>query len=124
MTDHSRPAVQVSAEFAVQTDLDRDAFHKHGELVMQELLKLESCNTDFTDSTVTTDVRDRHVTIDLYIFASANLDAIQRALDLIRTAVHAAGGITPAWPTVPAGDAPQLEYQERNIHAEPALLAA
>ncbi|MER7543086.1 hypothetical protein ABTW95_08785 [Spirillospora sp. NPDC127506] len=75
--------------------------HAHGERVMEELLRLEDCNSDFTDSAVSTNAETSTITVELLILNTADpTTAMGRALDLIRTAAHAAGGATPNWPTV------------------------
>jgi hypothetical protein len=68
---------------------------------MQELLNLEHCDSDFTDSTVSTDALHGTITVELMIFDETDPSVVlKRALDVIRTAVHAAGGATPNWPIV------------------------
>lgn len=68
---------------------------------MDELLQLEGCNSDFTDSSVSTDAAQNTITVELLILDTVDpTTALQRALDLIRTAVHAAGGATPSWPVL------------------------
>jgi hypothetical protein len=74
--------------------------HDHGQRVMEELLHLEDCNSDFTDSAVSTDAAANTIRIELLILHADPTTALKRALDLIRTAAHAAGGATPDWPTV------------------------
>lgn len=75
--------------------------HAHGRRVMEELLRLEECNSDFTDSAVSTNAGTSTITVELLVLNTADpTTALQRALDLIRTAAHAAGGATPDWPTV------------------------
>jgi len=132
MTDAKpRLAVHVSAEFAVETDLDLEGFHGHGESVMEELLKLEACNDDFTDSTVSTDATRQQITIELYFFTDSTVTAVQRAFHLMRTAVHASGGSTPNWPdldtdtlaeALSGADGAEVEYLEPSIQTEPALV--
>ncbi|GAA0346763.1 hypothetical protein NE235_09960 [Actinoallomurus spadix] len=79
----------------------QDELHAHGEQLMGALLDLEQCNADFTDSTVSTDATAGTLTVDLLILDAVEpAKVLQRALDITRTAIHAAGGATPGWPTV------------------------
>ncbi|WP_435107983.1 hypothetical protein [Nocardiopsis synnemataformans] len=96
-------ATQLSLQFVLimAPGSDSSDVHAHGERVMQELLKLERCNEDFTDSTVSTDAARKTITVELLVFGKSDTNAVlARALDVIRTAAHAAGGATPNWPSV------------------------
>lgn len=76
-----------------------EMIHAHGEAVMRELLELEGLNSDFTDSTVSTDAAERSITVEVLILDETDPPRVLgRGLDLIRTAIHAAGGSTPNWP--------------------------
>ncbi|TDC69721.1 hypothetical protein E1200_07680 [Actinomadura sp. GC306] len=99
----AKEASQLSLEF--QLDLAPGTqpgdVHAHGERVMQELLHLEACNEDFTDSAVATNAETNTITVELLILNTADpTTALHRALALIRTAAHAVGAATPHWPTV------------------------
>jgi hypothetical protein len=62
--------------------------------VMEELLKLE-----VEDPSVGGSLTSGEVQISLTIEASSKKEAISKTNGLIRTAIHAAGGATPGWPT-------------------------
>ncbi|MER6626362.1 hypothetical protein [Streptomyces sp. NPDC000931] len=96
-----RTATQLSLQFRLGTDpaSTPEMVHAHGETVMRELLELERHNPDFTDSTVSTDALERTVTVEILVLDEGDPPRVlRRALDLIRTAIHAAGGATPNWP--------------------------
>ncbi|XRQ09505.1 hypothetical protein ACN3XK_00905 [Actinomadura welshii] len=96
-------ASQVGLEFKMLLvpGTSSEDVHAHGERVMEELLRLEDCNSDFTDSAVSTDAEASILRVELLILNTADpTAALARALDLIRTAAHAAGGATPSWPSV------------------------
>lgn len=99
----TRMANHLSIQFnlSLPQGTGRADVHAHGERVMQELLKLETCNNDFTDSTVSTDAQLNTITIELLVFDLTDpIKVLQRALDIVRAAAHAAGGATPDWPNV------------------------
>lgn len=108
-------SMYVTIEFCVEIEADVDEFHEHGNDVMDELLKLEEVNDDVTDSAVSTDAEARTVTIDLVI-TNVNdvLAAIGHALDVMRTAVHATGALTPDWPRVSDVQG-EVEYHLRGM---------
>jgi hypothetical protein len=96
-----RNATYLSIQFSLDLapEIGRDELHAHGALVMDELLDLEQCNDDITDSAVGTDAAASMITIDLLVLDVAEPAAVlQRGLDIVRTAIHAAGGATPGWP--------------------------
>lgn len=67
---NNRRANHLSIQFNphLSSGTTADDVHAHGERVMQELLELEQCNGDFTDSTVSTDTNANTITIELLIF--------------------------------------------------------
>ncbi|WP_233525796.1 hypothetical protein [Actinomadura spongiicola] len=107
-------ASQLGIEFPLllAPGASREDVHAHGERVMQELLHLEGCSGDFTDSAVSTNAEANTIRIELLILDTADpRAALTRALDIIRTAAHAAGGATPNWPTV--SDLPvQVQFEK------------
>jgi hypothetical protein len=92
----------VSVEFSVRLppEHDRETFHAHGERVMEELLKLEACNDDVTDAAVSTNSAESTIIIELAVLGLSGEAALKRALDIMRTAAHAAGAGTPGWPVL------------------------
>lgn len=101
MSGRTATCLSIQFRLDVSSDVGRDELHAHGDRVMDELLNLEQCNDDFTDSSVSTDAAAKTITIDLLVWdVTEPAAAIRRALDIIRPAVHAAGGSTPRWPIV------------------------
>ncbi|MFE9242190.1 hypothetical protein [Nocardiopsis sp. NPDC006938] len=93
-----RTATQLSLQFRLGSvpGTTPAQVHAHGEAVMRELLDLERHNPDFTDSTVSTDALEGTVTVEILVLDEGDpLRVLHRALDLVRTAIHAAGGATP-----------------------------
>jgi hypothetical protein len=75
------------------TDLD-----SHTDVVMEELLKLES---EFvTDADVSVDLKECFVEVSVVATAKSFDEAVEIADSAIRTAIHAAGGSTPRWHAV------------------------
>ena len=97
----ARNATQLCLQFQLGAAPEHTAamIHAHGESVMRELLELERLNRDFTDSTVSTDAAERSITVEILLLDETDPPLVlRRGLDLIRTAIHAAGGSTPNWP--------------------------
>ena len=96
-------ATQIALQFRLTMPPGSAAeeVHMHGRRVMEELLGLEKLNGDFTDSTVSTDAGMKTLTVELLVLGDRDIGGVLgRALDLIRTAFHAAGSATPRWPSV------------------------
>lgn len=97
----ARKATQLCLQFQLTTAPEHtpEMIHAHGETVMRELLKLEQLNSDFTDSTVSTDAAERTITVEILLLDETDPPVVLgRGLDVIRTAIHAAGGSTRNWP--------------------------
>ena len=87
---------------------------------MQELVKLEALYVDLADPAVSTEVDRGAIVVELVTSGPDYATALQRALDIVRTAIHATGGATPGWPN--AGDfaeEPDLEFRTGNMNASP-----
>lgn len=119
MSEH-RAATQVTLTFNVEVQgapFNRGDFHAFGDRVMEELLALEACNQDVSDADVSTDAAGRTIEVGVLITSGDQVQAHARALDVIRTALHAVGAATPGWPT--AGDVlePQTAKMARTVLA-------
>jgi hypothetical protein len=112
--------LHLSFEFRVEMDGDLDAFHEHGNVVMDELLKLEECNDDVHDATVSTDAGRRTIMIEFDVRSENEPAALAKALDVTRAAVHAAGGSTPGWPRYDEVKAHGPEYHKTVTRIGPA----
>lgn len=67
---------------------------EHLDRVMDELLKLKADDPSI-NATLASGVVEMSVTVDAGSFP----EGARRGMDVIRTAIHAAGGATPDWPT-------------------------
>lgn len=79
---------------------DVEGFHAWGDRLMDELEKLEACNGDVLDPSVSTEADNGNMIVELLVTdATHALTAAQKALDVIRAAMHAAGFGTSGWPS-------------------------
>jgi hypothetical protein len=77
------------------TGTDADGLDTHTDLVMEELLKLESDKV--MDSDVSAELAAAQVAVTIVALADTFDEAMDLASSTIRTAIHAAGGSTPKW---------------------------
>lgn len=89
--------VRLTLTFNVTSNLDPEGLDAHTDLVMEELLKLESDRV--TDSDVSASLADARVEVTVVAEAGSFEEAESLASSTIRTAIHAAGGSTPRWKT-------------------------
>lgn len=83
----------LDLEFDVDGYEDQAGFNRHVFAVLDHLHELEGViDPDLLATTSTS-----KVIYSLSVAASSELDALIKALDLIRTAVHACDGATPGW---------------------------
>lgn len=119
MTDQ-RHAVHLTCLFHVDSPLDIEGFHAHGERVMDHLLELE--NDDLTDSDVGTDAAARTIRVGVLVYGEDHLAGIAKGLGAVRTAVHAAGGSTTQWPNLTIEHGGTIAYGMPKLEYEPALV--
>jgi len=86
-------------------------------LLSDELGKLERCNDDMSRPAVSSDSKAGAVTVKMTMVASIELDALQNALFICRTAIHAIGGSTPDWPTR-TGSKPAADFTPAGFQVE------
>lgn len=118
-------ALQIAWEFYLDPPVDStEEFHNIGERLMTELLQLEKCNQGVHDSAVSTEHDRGVVLVELLVVGEDLVPTIQKALDVVRTAIHAVEGATPTWPT--AHDLIPVEFRTGEINfkrvAVPALV--
>lgn len=87
----------VCLEGAIRAKSDEDV-ESHLDEVMAELQKL-----DAGDPSIDVDLDQRRVVLAVAVDAPNPLAAIDRASSFIRSAIHAAGGATPDWPSAEDG---------------------
>lgn len=110
--------LQLELAFAVR---DRDGrmlppeeLHIQGELLMQALLELERINDDVKDAATSSDSEAGRVTVELYVTAGSDADAVACAMNICRTAIHAIGGSTPTWPADSSAEA-RADFTPQNV---------
>lgn len=75
-----------------------EEIESHLDEVMAELLNLGA-----GDPSIDVDLDEHRVALAVAVDAPNPLDAIGLASSFIRSAIHAAGGVTPDWPSADAG---------------------
>ena len=65
--------------------------------VMQALLHLEEVDQRLSDSSVSLDLGEMRVVIEVDVAGDDYQEGVGHAFGAIRTAIHAAGGATPEW---------------------------
>ena len=68
-----------------------ERLHTEGQRLMQALLDLETCNANVRDSATSSDASVSEVAIDFLVSAETDSKAVECALNLCRTAIHAIG---------------------------------
>lgn len=102
-----RFTVTVRGASATETE---EILDEHTDAVMDELLKLEQCNPQIHDPSVGAELATSTVDILLLVDAPVD-DAVKISRDVVRTAIHAAGGFTPKWDDGAVGPAHAVEYE-------------
>ena len=87
------------------------------DCVMGELVKLTSCNNDVDDPAVSLDLSTGHVEIELVVDCDSRSGALAKADEVIRTAIHAAGGCTAGWADERRTS---IEYEPGSVRLQPA----
>ena len=95
---------------------DVEAFHDLGTRLMSELVPLEEIDTNLVDSAVSTEAYRGAIVVELMIRGDDFSAVLQRALDIIGTAIHAIGGGTAGWPT---DDEVGFAYHPGSLRADP-----
>ena len=105
----------VTAVGASSEDME-NLLDAHTDALMDELLKLEECNPMIHDPSVGAELSTS--TIDILMLVNAPVDdAVKISRDVVRTAIHAAGGFTPGWDkgTVVPAHAAQYEPEATEL---------
>jgi transcriptional regulator with XRE-family HTH domain len=88
-------------------------------LLSAEMAALEECNEEMRSPAVTFDAKGGSVSVEMLLLSSTELDALETALFICRTAIHAIGGSTPHWPK-PRGVEPQADFKPAGLFVEAA----
>ncbi|WP_433369031.1 hypothetical protein ACQPZX_42700 [Actinoplanes sp. CA-142083] len=95
--------LQLELVFSVRDRKGRplppEQLHDEGARLMEALLDLEKCNDNMRDSATSSDTEAGQVTVDFLVSEESDSKAVDSALTLCRTAIHAIGGATPNWPS-------------------------
>ena len=109
--------VSCQWQFVVTQAGDRDSLVTQVDGVMQALLDLEEVDLRLSDSGVSLDMDAMLVVIDVDVAGEDYQDCVSHALSAIRTAIHAAGGSTPEWPSTVGTHA---HFEPQDFVAVPA----
>jgi hypothetical protein len=83
---------------------------------MSELVPVEEIDTNLIDSAVSTEADHGAIVVQLMIRGDDFSAVLQRAIDIISTAIHAIGGGTAGWPTA---DEVGFAYRPGPLRADP-----
>ena len=109
--------VSCQWQFLVTEAEDRDSLVAQVDGVMQALLDLEGVDRRLSDSNVSLDLGEMRVVIEVDVAGDDYQECVSHALGAIRTAIHAAGGATPQWPSDVAARA---HFEPQDFVAVPA----
>ena len=104
-------------QFLVTQAEDRDSLVAQVDGFMQALLDLEEVDQRLSDSNVILDLGEMRVVIEVDVAGDDYQECVSHALGAIRTAIHAAGGATPKWPS---GAAARAHFEPQDFVAVPA----
>ena len=101
LSDVGGDAMTVSCQwqFLVTEAESRDSLVAQVDGVMQALVDLEEVDQRLSDSSVSLDLGEMRVVIEVDVAGGDYQECVSHALGAIRTAIHAAGGATPQWPS-------------------------
>lgn len=104
MTDEQatvRLEIEWTFSVAVGVEASSEVLGSHVSLVMEELAKLVSVDgSQISDPALSLDAAERTVVVELEALGDTYPAAANIGLSAIRTAIHAAGGFTPNWPSM------------------------
>lgn len=92
--------VNCTWSFHIATEQDRDGIVAELDRVMGHLLDLEEADPRLEDSSLGLDLDTMSVEIGIAAEGETFEDGLATAMGAIRTAIHAAGGSTPDWPSM------------------------
>jgi hypothetical protein len=79
------------------TDAERENFANHCFSVLDALGEMEDTNCGVSDADLSLNFGECRVTYSFIVDADTLDDAAQNATNIMRSAVHEAGGFTPSW---------------------------
>lgn len=98
----AKTGVMVVVDIHVDTDVPVPAeqFHANARALMDELMELDGCNPDIADPTVSSDAAEAVLRAEILVFTDDALEATQKAMTVLQTALHAVGASTVNWPRI------------------------
>ncbi len=100
--------LDVEAAFTVEGSGSAAHLEAHCGVVMAELVKLVDSDCGIFDPSVSLDLTDNSVLIEVSGEGETFEEAAERVDSCIRTAIHAAGGFTPEWSLAPKSKSAEL----------------
>lgn len=97
------------------TPIDSDRLLEQCDRIMNELLDLEAAH-EIADPSIGGAMARGQVEISVMVQADSYVEAVQKAMTVIRSAIHAAGGGTPDWPQL--DDAAVRSIEAEAVQAE------
>ena len=108
--------LQLELGFAVRDRQGRtlppERLHAEGARLMAALLDLEQCNRNMKDPATSSDAGASEVTVELSVTEESEPEAVECAVNLCRTAIHALGGSTPGWPS---DSTAKTDFRPKNV---------
>lgn len=86
--------VQIDLRYTAEPSFDAAA---EVDDVVAHLIDLEDCTPELLDSTVGMDMNAQTIEVEVTIEAATAGAALDLAVSVLRSAIHAAGGSTPGW---------------------------
>jgi hypothetical protein len=111
--------VHIAHEFAVRrrggVTPPADELREEASRLMEALRDLERVSDHVTDSTASSDADRGVIRIELLVAAADEAAALGTFIAVVRTAIHAIGGVAPGWdePLDPVAD-----YEPRDLRLE------
>lgn len=92
------------------------------ERVVEEFAKLEGCTDGLLDFALGANLVAGDVEVEITVEADALEDAVSLGVSSLRTAIHAAGGGTPNWDTLPLDESlVQYVLDKNGLIARPLI---
>ncbi|MFV2196516.1 hypothetical protein [Nocardiopsis sp. LOL_012] len=98
----AQPMVMVTVDIHVNTmsPVPVEQFHQRATKLMDELMALNECNPDISDPTVSSDAERSILSVEILVGTADQLKAVNKAFEVLHTALHAAGAKTTGWPPI------------------------
>lgn len=100
MTTQAAVMVVVDIHVGASQPVSDELFHSRATQLMDELMALSECNPEVVDPVVSSDARENVLTVEIIIHTDDQIDAMDKALTVLRTGLHAAGAKTAGWPSI------------------------